>query len=358
MNYRKLFEESKHHFATIVFVFGFVFDYITLPDPGAPLSKFLGFFYIGSLILCLLAREYVVSLNRASKLEQQLYSFLTLCIALVSGAFLSFVLIYYFRSAELIVSWPLFIVFIGIILFNEFISSHSFRFMLDLAVLFSSLAFFSIFNLPIFLNEQNDTVFVLSVLLAMFTSFLFLFLLSFSSEVAKVYSHKAYALAVGIPITVMVLYFNNIIPAVPLSLNQAGVYHAIEKVGDTYLAKTEVEPFYQGLLFLKPKEFHYDDSQGVYFFSSVKAPTELKAPLSHVWEYYDEKTKSWIETTVIKFPITGGREDGFRAYSEKNNLTEGLWRVSVRSGERRVVGRMQFKAIKAKGSIETKQIKL
>ncbi len=358
MNFRKILSESKHHFATIVFIFGFVFDYITLPDPGAPLSKFLGYFYISIFIFCLYAREFVVSRNTATKLEQQLYSFFTLCIALVSGAFLSFVLIYYFRSAELAVSWPLFLLFAIIILLNELISSHSFRFMLDLTVFFSTLAFFTIFNLPIFLNEQNDTVFVLSVLLSMFISFLFLFLLSFSSEVARVYSHKAYALAVGIPITVMVLYFNNLVPAVPLTLNEAGVYHAVYKVGNEYKAQTEVEPFYNGILFLKTKEFHYANGQSVYFFSAVKAPTELKAPLSHVWEYYDEKTSSWVQNTVVEFPLTGGREDGFRAYSKKDNLFEGLWRVSVKAGERRVVGRMEFKVIKSEELIETREISL
>ena len=63
---------------------------------------------------------------------------------------------------------------------------------------------------------------------------------------------------------------------------------------------------------------------------------------SHVWEYYDPVSKRWQEKTVISFTLAGGRENGYRAYSHKENVTEGLWRVTVKVDDKRIVGRVKF----------------
>lgn len=356
---KKFIQEGYHHIATVFFFIGFIFDSVNLPSPEEPLAKYLGIFYLVTLGLFLLLREYVVSRNTASKMEQNMYSFLTLGISLLSGAILSFVFIYYFRSAEILVSWPLFLAFVLIIFINEFISSHSFRFMLDLGVLMVSLIFFLVFNIPLFIHEQNDTIFVISVCIATLISFAYLYILSFSSEQAKVFTHKAYALAVGIPIVVMFLYFSNLIPAVPLSLKKADVYHSVVKKENgefTAIAEPSNE---KGLLsYFTRKEIHYTEGESIYFFSSVSAPSVLEAPLSHVWEYYDENQKTWILSTVIPFPLIGGREGGFRAYSNKDNVFPGLWRVSVKVGDRRVVGRLRFEVIPVTSPVEKMEVKL
>jgi hypothetical protein len=358
MTLKKVYETGKEHFATVCFFIGFVFDSLTLPDPSDPLAKYIGIFYLSLLAIFLLIREYIVTRNTASKLEQRMYSYLTMGIALVTGALLSVIFIYYFRSAELLVSWPLFLIFVIIIVINELVSLHAFRFVLDLCVLMIALIFFSVFNIPLFIGEQNDTVFVISVFFATCISFIFLYILSFFSEQAKVFTHKAYAIAVAIPLVVMMLYFTNLIPAVPLSLKAADVYHDITKTSSgEYLAVTEKDK--GGIFtFWRNETLHYKEGGSVYFFSSVSAPNALQAPLSHVWEYYDSTTNKWIENTVIKFPLTGGREDGFRAYSNKNNVFEGLWRVSVKVGDKRIVGRKKFNIVIVDTPVEKEYIKI
>jgi hypothetical protein len=103
--------------------------------------------------------------------------------------------------------------------------------------------------------------------------------------------------------------------------------------------------------------YHISEADnGVYFFSAVSAPALLTAPLSHVWEYYDPGTQQWQEKTVISFTLAGGREDGYRAYSHKENITEGLWRVTVKVDDKRIVGRMKFYITNGEGGslVETK----
>lgn len=330
------------HATTILFFVGFLFDMLILPDIDDPISRLLGVGYIGAIAFLIMFREWIVSRNTASKVEQRLYSFSTFGIAYFSGSALSFICVYAIRSAAFSVSWPLLVLLALCVFANEFIASHHFRFTLDVGVLLVATLFFIIFNVPVFLKSQNDTTFVISLAIASVLSLLYLYLLQFTSESASEEAPRLYALGVGIPMFIGMLYFLNVIPAVPLSLKETGVYHSIIKTeeGD-FLAKKEEDT--RIFASLRTATYHltpYDN--GIYFFSAVNAPAMLSAPLSHVWEYYDKEKNRWIESTVISFNLAGGRKDGYRAYSQKENISEGLWRVTVKVDKKRVVGRARF----------------
>ena len=68
----------------------------------------------------------------------------------------------------------------------------------------------------------------------------------------------------------------------------------------------------------------------------------MTAPITHVWEYYSEKEGKWVVSTVVPFTLSGGREEGYRAYSHKENIFDGLWRVTVKVDEKRIIGRVRF----------------
>ena len=347
--YRKLQSLSYYtkHATTILFFVGFLFDMIILPDIDDPISRLLGLLYIGAIAFLIMFREWVVSRNTASKTEQKLYSFSTFGIAYFSGSALSFVCVYAIRSAAFSVSWPLLVLLALCIFANEFIASHHFRFTLDVGVLLVATVFFVIFNIPVLLNVQNDTTFVISLAIASGLALLYLYLLQFTSESASEEAPRLYALGVGIPMFIGMLYFLNVIPAVPLSLKDTGVYHSIvrDEQGNFLARKEEDTRFFKSL---RTATYNLTESDnGVYFFSSVDAPAKLSAPISHVWEYYDDTKNTWVQSTVISFTLAGGRNDGYRAYSQKENITEGLWRVTVKVDEKRIVGRARFLIKKA-----------
>ncbi|MEK7079713.1 MAG: DUF2914 domain-containing protein, partial [Patescibacteria group bacterium] len=62
----------------------------------------------------------------------------------------------------------------------------------------------------------------------------------------------------------------------------------------------------------------------------------------HHWEHYNEVTKHWVDEGHITFAISGGRDGGYRGYSEKDNLASGKWRVTVETLEGQVIGRISF----------------
>lgn len=201
-------------------------------------------------------------------------------------------------------------------------------------------------------------VFGVSIAITIAISLLYIYLLQFTSESARHEAPRGYALAIGIPMFVGMLYFLNIIPAVPLSLQEGGVYHSvIRSNSDLFLGQEEIDR--RTFARFRTPVYHITSSDsGVYFFSAVNAPAELTAPLSHVWEYYDADTNVWLPSSTIPFTLAGGRENGYRAYSYKENSTEGLWRVSVKVGGNRIVGQVKFRVIRSDAPVETKQISL
>lgn len=342
MTWSRFLKESSHHISTLLFIGGFIFDLFILPEAGHVLTIWLGLLYVSIVACAIAAREWVISQNTASVAEQRIFSTLTFAIAYFSGSALSFVSVYAIRSAAFAVSWPLLLVLLLCVLVNELVSSHHFRFTLDVGVLLLAVLFFFVFNLPVFLKVQNDMTFILSAGIASIVSLTYVYLLRYTSESAEEEAPKMYALAVGIPMFIGMLYFLNVIPAVPLSLANGGVYHTIIRNETGEFAATKEIDTRVFAAFRVPIYHMTATDNGAYFFSSVNAPAELTAPISHVWEYYDTTKNTWVPMTTIAFTLAGGREDGYRAYSQKENLTEGLWRVSVKVDAKRIVGRMKF----------------
>ena len=334
------------HSTTILFFAGFLFDIIFLPDITHSITRYIGSIYLMIIAFLIMFREWVISRNTASIFEQKIYTYATFGIAYFSGSALSFIFVYALRSSSFLASWPLFVLFAVCIAANELISSHTFRLALDVGVLLVAILFYVIFNTPLITQVQNDTIFFISILVSIALSLIYVYFLQFTSESAKDEVAKLYALCVGIPMFICMLYFLNVIPAVPLSLNKKGVYHYISKHSDgKFFAKEEEDT--RVFKKYRTKIYHLsNEERSVYFFSSIDTPARLTAPVSHVWQYYDNTSHKWIDSTKISFDIYGGREEGYRAFSYKENITEGLWRVVVKIGENRVIGIEKFKVIR------------
>jgi len=349
MKWVNLIKGSSRHLNAILFVSGFLFDLVILPDAGHVATIWIGLFYLGVVGTLIGIREWVISRNTATLREQKIFSLLTFAIVYFSGSALSFVCVYAIRSAILSVSWPLLVVLLLCVLANELVSSHSFRFTLDVGVFLIALFFFIVFNMPILLNVQNDLTFLISSGVVIALSLVYVSLISRTSESAEEETPKLYALAVGIPMFIGMLYFLNVIPAVPLSLAEGGVYHSVVRNAQgEYTGVKEVDTRFFSSLYLPVYNITNTDT-GVYFFSSVSAPADLTAPLSHVWEFYNPTIKRWEEKTVISFELAGGREKGYRAYSKKENVVDGLWRVTVKVDAKRIIGRVKFYIVKVNG---------
>jgi hypothetical protein len=282
--------------------------------------------------------------------------FIPVIIQFAFGGLFSGFVVFYSRSASISASWPFLLILVGILITGELVRGFYSRISYQLTVFYLAILSYLIFAVPIIVGHMNSFVFILSCLLSLlvFYGVYRFFELAISDFFAN-YKSGLINRVLFIFSIVVVFYFTNILPPIPLSLKDGGVYHNVVRIPDGYLLSVEKKDFLDK--FKTVQDFHLSPGGRVYFFSSVFAPTDLKVNIVHEWQYFDEINKKWITVSTINFPIFGGNDGGYRGYSFKENVFVGTWRVNVKTYRGQVVGRVKFKIIEG-GDYEIKQITL
>jgi Protein of unknown function (DUF2914) len=260
------------------------------------------------------------------------------------GGLLSTFLVFYFRSASLRVSWPFFIILAAAFLANEKLKQHYARLDFQLSFFFLSLFCFTIFILPVVLHAIGPLIFLLSGAVSLALLYLFLRLLrSIAGETLAAGRRSLIASIAAIFITINVLYFFNLIPPIPLSLQDASVDHAITRTANGNYTLLSEDP---GLLrfFRLTETFHALPGASVFAYSAVFSPTSLDTKIVHEWQYYDRK-RGWTTMGRVDLPVRGGRGGGYRTYSVKTGIIPGAWRVNVETLTGALLGRLRFNVV-------------
>ncbi len=342
---KQLLEKHKRHITSVVFIFGFILDNLTLTRvdlfyDNAILTAYLIIACLGIIILHLNAeghfREYFRTfINRWIPLIVQ-FSF---------GGLFSGYVIFYSRSASLVESWPFLLFLAFIITGNELIKKrHLLSF--QLSIFFIAVFSYAIFSVPVLLGKMGADIFLLSGIISLvaFGTLVAILKLTAPVKISQVGKN------IFISISVIYLFFNfayfgNIIPPIPLSPKEIGVYHSVTRLPDGNYSVT-FEPdkrffFFKGV----SKKFNMVSNEPVYVYSSVFAPTSLNTKIFHRWDYYNENNDKWIASSKIEFPILGGRDGGYRGYSVKENIFPGKWRVDVVTERGQLIERVEFRVV-------------
>lgn len=263
------------------------------------------------------------------------------------GGTLSAYLVFYFRSTEFSATWPFIFLLAIAFIANESFKKHYVRFSFQVSLFFLSIYSFVIFFLPILLHKIGTKVFLLAgaISLTIITLFVvFLFYLIKNKHKEEQESKKfIFSMVLGIFFLVNILYFTNLIPPIPLSIKDAGVYNSVTRANNNYEVTYE-DHGWKDYFKLYP-EFKLVPGMPAYVFSAVFSPKDLNITAVHEWQYYDEKNGKWITQSMIKLPVSGGREAGFRTYSMKSALMQGKWRVNIKTEEGLIIGRVRFYAM-------------
>jgi hypothetical protein len=273
------------------------------------------------------------------------------------GALFSGLTVFYVKSASFGTSFIFVLVLAAILIGNEFFRTRYQRFIFQFSILYVALASFFALYLPVLVESVGWWVFVGANIVAggiiyALVSFLSLFL---KEKVTK--SRNGLRISIASIFTLLlVLYFSNIIPPVPLSLKHKGIYHDISRVGVSYIVDEEQESLFETII--PGKTIHIQEGDSVSMFSSIFAPTGLSTSISHAWDYYDAQEKKWIPQGKISFPITGGRDNGFRGYTEKSISSEGRWRVRVVTKRNQVLGISEVTVVYVNAPVEVQKKEL
>lgn len=261
------------------------------------------------------------------------------------GGLLSTYLVFYFRSADLATSW-LFILILALAFWaNESLKRQYARLSFQITLFFLSLFSFAIFILPVVFHSLGSLMFVLSGIVSLLLILLYAGLIKFWNRERFEEGKKLMTLSIGAVFLIMnILYFTDIIPPIPLSLQDAGIYHSIQKEnGGNYTASYEAGGRLRALRLYD--DMHIAPGGTLYAYSAVFSPTSLNTNIIHRWQSFDTGRGRWIDREKVELPLVGGRESGYRTYSLKNNLTAGRWRVNVETLSGQVLGRIRFNVI-------------
>lgn len=321
---------------------GFVIDTLTLQRIDLFFENFILSTYLilsGILIFVL----YLIDTEKiSSRFFYQIKPFLNIILLVVLGGLFSGFTIFYFRSSTLASSWPFIFLLVVLMASTEYLKEHFSDIKIKLVVFFFALFTYSIFLLPILTKQIGAFIFISSGLISLVIFFIYVeffgkvFGRSFNS--IKKFAYKS---SVFIFIIITFMFFANIIPPIPLSLKDADIYYKVERNGVSYNVLDYHKTFSDYLTFVE--KIPIQKGQSLYFYSSVFAPTKLSTEIRHEWQYLDKN--KWVSVSTIPFSITGGSDGGYRGFSVKSNLKEGLWRVDVKTSTGQVVGRKRFKVV-------------
>ena len=340
---KEFFEKYEKHISSLVLVGGFALDNFTLRRIDLWWDDALLITYLVIAGVSLVCVNLYDGGRIRNKFFENAHPWFMFAMQFVLGGLFSASFIFYSRSATFAASWPFLLLIFVYLLGNEFLKKHYARLGAQLLAYFMALFSFMIFFVPVVLHQMGDKIFLLSgalsvLVIAIFVHFLLLTVPDHIKESRKIVFRGVF----GIFCVINILYFTNIIPPVPLSLKEAGVYRSVIKNPDgTYALDGEKKDFWN--FFHSEQVLKIGAGEPVYLFSSVFAPTQLNTRIVHLWQYYDESKKEWVNKSRIPLSIFGGRDGGYHTYSIKGNIIPGLWRVDIETERGQIIGREEFK---------------
>lgn len=350
------FERYERHFSSAGLLFGFTVDILTFRRVDLLFDNLVITFHI------LLAGTgiFLINLHQGGVIKwnfmERARPFVHLAVQFAFGNLFSAFFVIYSRSASLAASWPFLLLLLVLLVGNEFVKDRYARFAFQMGVFFLAVFSFSIFLVPVAVGSMGPWVFLLSCAVSAALMSAFVYALSGFVPALVREDRTHVARNVGVLLGLMIiLYFTNIIPPIPLSLKEAGVYHSVVRAaGGGYAVEQEVRPWYA---FLRGTEtLHLRAGEPVYVYAAVFAPTRIDTNIVHHWQYYDEKKGAWVSASRIRYAIAGGRDGGYRGFSQKSSVFPGLWRVDIETTRGQLVGRVKFKIEKVDVRPELEQV--
>jgi len=341
----ELWRRYEHWLGVGALSIGFVFDLWVAKKPDSVVDNILLLSYL------FIAASIIVLLNMRArrKMEEEHPAeplILLLILQFCFGGLASNLTVLYGKSGTLGGSAVFIALLVCLVFGNEFLRSRYSQLRFNIGVYYFLLLTYCVISVPTFIfHSISDFVFLASVLLSLVIISFYLailFVAVFRRSIRPL--RQAAALVAAIAGVFVLFYFLNILPPVPLSLKDIGIYHSILKDSNgNYVALYEPAPWWE-LWRDTSATFTYAPGQSAYCFSSVYAPADLNTPIYQRFEHYDENTKSWQTVARVAYPISGGRADGYRGYSATAALSPGAWRCDIENSTGALIGRISFTA--------------
>lgn len=337
-------QKYERHLSVLAMVAGFIADNLLFVRVDLLQTQILFAGYATACFIAIPLLHWIeMRAERGGRVLPRWRLVLPLVTQFALGGFWSGFVIFYGRSAVVGASWPfllfLFLIFLG----SEYFHRYHARLVFTSILFFFALYSYAIFALPMYTGSMGTLTFLGSGVVAVCVFALFTILLRMLARerfLADVWRIRAGACAVLVVMNVF--YFTNILPPLPLSSAAAGIYHSVWRVPGAYVGVDETEQSWQIRYLGFSPTLHVVPGESLSAYSSVFAPTTLRATIVHRWQWYDPLQKKWVVKATIAYPIIGGRDGGYRGYSTAFMNSMGKWRVNIETSDGRLIERLPF----------------
>jgi hypothetical protein len=352
----------ERHISAAAVAGGFAFDSFTYGRVDHPVTQTLLIVYLGVAAVSIVTVHWLEAHQEwVSWTVVKLRGLLPALTQFMLGSLWSAFLVFYARSGVLAASWPFLVVLIAILIGNEVFKKYYARLVFTTTLFFFALISYAAFMVPVFTHTIGQMTFIGSGLaaLAVFSGFLWLLTKMSVAQLGEVKWKIAFG-ASAVYAAINGLYFLDVLPPLPLALQNSGVYHSLCRVPPAGRIKCVGEKaanldrhkrlYYRGLeeprawtaWFGVPPVVHLETGDRVVVFGAVFAPIRLETMTYHIWQHYDAASGTWKTVQSVDNYLRGGREKGYRSFSYKNSPAPGKWRVDFRSIDGRLIGRTSF----------------
>jgi hypothetical protein len=342
---------AKPFMPAVFFFSGVAYDTLTLTRIDRLLDNLLLLVYLLLLGLLIILtgrlgiepfpdRAQLTNLSPVARWLLKSRPYYPMAIQFFLGGLFSAYAIFYSRSATLTSTAVFFGVLVLMLVANEFLRDRlsNLRLLVSLYALVC-FAFFTFF-LPVMTGFMNLAVFLGGAILSGIVTFRVVQLI-YRNNPDRSRREAIGVITPGFAVIAALVgfYFLNWIPPVPLSMTFGGIYHEVKKSDDQFELSFD-RKWYQ---LWKRSDTIFPAGEPVYCFTAVFAPVALKATVYHHWYVRQSREKPFTHADRIPLRISGGRDGGFRAYTFKQRLDPGDWRVDVETEDGRVIGRVSVR---------------
>jgi hypothetical protein len=323
------------------FIGGFCFDMVLAGEVGEPFAIFQQSVYL--LIIATLLHFEILWRNAAwmpQGFTKRVWPYRGLLLHFLMGTLLNIYSIFYIKSASVFNSLLFLILMIGIILANELPSVRRSHVSSKAAMFTVCLFSFISMIFPFVFGFVGWIPFGLAIATTLWLVYVQYRRLRKKIVDEKVLWQSLLAPASVVLIVFLCFYFFGLVPPVPLSVPEQGVYHGVQKQQGHYELLTEDvrDPWWR----LSEEVFHAAPGDKIYFYAQVFSPSRFADAVFVQWSWRDPQ-RGWQKLDRIPLPIVGGRREGFRGYTVKSNYQPGEYRVQVLTANEQEVSRLYFK---------------
>ena len=324
------------------FIGGIIFDIFTLAEIDSLFSIGQQVFYLITIGLLLyfdfLEKHSILSIQ--SERFNKLWQYRDMAIHFLMGGVLNMYSLFFLKSASFMASFVFLAFMVGMIVANELKIVQDNKINLKIALYF--ICVFSFFALiyPLVLGFVGWVPFSLAFISTALFIFLIYKILNRKLNDRRLLSKALLLPGLSIINLFLVFYTMGWVPPVPLSVNEIGIYHNVEKTGDGEYILFSEKPWWQFWRY-GDQEFIAEPGDMIYVFVRIFSPASITDSVTLHWQQYIEK-RGWMTTDKIPMTINGGRKEGYRGYAFKQNYQEGTWRVLVQTNEGHEIGRLNF----------------